>query len=78
MALALTGVHAQNNLPALAGKSLNKQDEEAMANMKNALMNSEGFEVPLRLGELDTSIRFVETHYHDIKTIIEASIQDNS
>ncbi len=55
-----------------------KQDEEAMANMKNALMNSEGFEVPLRLGELDTSIRFVETHYHDIKTIIEASIQDNS
>jgi len=23
MALALTGVHAQNNLPALAGKSLN-------------------------------------------------------
>ncbi len=48
-----------------------KQDEEAMVNMKNALMNSEGFEVPLRLGELDTSIRFVETHYHDIKTIIE-------
>ena len=48
-----------------------KQYEEAMVNMKNALMNSEGFEVPLRLGELDTSIRFVETHYHDIKTIIE-------
>ncbi|MBA7553768.1 hypothetical protein ES705_46367 [subsurface metagenome] len=47
------------------------QDEEAMVDMKNALINTEGFEVPLRLGELDTSIRFVETHYHDIKTILE-------
>ena len=55
-----------------------KQDEEAMVNMKNALINSEELEVPLRLGELDTSIRFVETHYHDIKTIIEISRQDDS
>lgn len=55
-----------------------KQDEEAMVNMKIALINSEGPEVPLRLGEIDTSIRFVETHYHDIKTIIETSRQDES
>ena len=48
-----------------------KRDDEAMVNMKNELMNSEGLDVRLRLGELDTSIRFVETHYHDIKTIIE-------
>jgi len=48
-----------------------KRDENAMVNIKKALMNSEGLYVPLRLGELDTSIRFVETHYHDIKTIIE-------
>lgn len=48
-----------------------KQDEEAMVNMKNALMNSEGFEIPLRLGELNTSIRFVETQYHDIKKILK-------
>lgn len=54
------------------------EEEEAMVNMKNALMNSEGCEVPLRLGELNTSIRFVEIHYHDIKTIIETSIKDNS
>lgn len=54
-----------------------KQDEDAMANMENALMISEDFEVPLRLGELDTSIRFVETHYQDIKTIIEISRQDD-
>ena len=50
-----------------------KQDEGAMVNMKNALMDSEKFEVPLRLGEKDTSIRFVETHYYDIKMVIEIS-----
>ncbi len=54
-------------------KEFVKQDERAMVDMKNALINTEGVEVPLRLGELDTSIRFVETHYHDIKTILEAS-----
>ena len=55
-----------------------KQDEEAMMNMKNALINTEGVEVPLHLGELDTSIRFVETHFHDIKTILETSRQGDS
>jgi hypothetical protein len=48
-----------------------KQDEGAMMVLKNALMNTGDVEVPLRLGELDTSIRFVETHYHDIKTILK-------
>lgn len=52
-------------------KEFVKQDEGAMVDLKNALMNTDDFEVPLRLGELDTSIRFVETHYHDIKTILE-------
>ena len=49
-----------------------KHDEEAMESLKNALMNSEDAEVPLQLGELDTSVRFVESHFLDIKTIIEA------
>ena len=48
-----------------------KQDEGAMLKMKNTLINSEGFEVPLRLGKQDKSIQFVETHYRDIKTILE-------
>lgn len=52
-------------------KEFVKQDEGAMVVLKNALTNTDDFEVPLRLGELDTSIRFVETHYHDIKTILE-------
>jgi len=48
-----------------------KHDEGAMESLKNALINSEDAEVPLQLGELDTSVRFVETHYHDIRTIPE-------
>ncbi len=55
-----------------------KYDEGAMKSLKNALMNSEDAEISLQLGELNTSIRFVEPHYHDIKTIIETSIQDDS
>jgi hypothetical protein len=42
-----------------------------MVGLKNALINNDDCEVPLHLGEIDTSIRFVETHYHDIKTILE-------
>lgn len=49
-----------------------KSDEGAMESFRNSLMNSEGPEVFLQLGELKTSIRFVETHYFDIKTILRA------
>ena len=49
-----------------------KHDEGAMESLKNALINSEDTEVPLQLGELDTSVRFVESHFLDIRTIIEA------
>ena len=53
-------------------KEFVKHDEEAMESLKNALINSEDIEVPLQLGELNTSIRFVERHFQDIQTIIEA------
>jgi len=49
-----------------------KHDEGAMESLKNALINSQDAEVPLQLGELDTSVRFVEGHFLDIRTIIEA------
>ena len=48
-----------------------KLDEEAMAELKHAIQNTDECEIPLRLGEWDTSIRFVETHFQDIKTILE-------
>jgi len=47
-----------------------KQDEGDMESLKNALMNSEAAEVPLQLGEIDTSVRFVKSHFLDIKTIL--------
>ena len=49
-----------------------KHDEGAVESLKNALINSEDAEVPLQLGELNTSLRFVESHFLDIRTIIEA------
>lgn len=49
-----------------------KHDEGTMEFLKKALMNSEDTEVSLQLGELDTSVRFVESHFLDIRTIIEA------
>ena len=52
-------------------KEFVKNDEGAMESFKNALINSEDAEVPLKLGELNTSIRFVKTHFLDIKTIIK-------
>ena len=52
-------------------KEFVKQDEGAMVVLKNALINMDGFEVPLHLGDLDTSIRFVETHRDDLRTIIQ-------
>ncbi len=52
-------------------KEFVKLDDGAMADLKSALMSTDDLEVPLHLGELDTSIRFVERHCHDIKTILE-------
>ena len=48
-----------------------KHDEGAMESLKNELINSEDAEIPLRLGELNTSVRFVGSHFQDIRTIIE-------
>lgn len=49
-----------------------KHDEEAMESLKNALMNSEDAEIPLKLGKISPSIRFVKTHFLDIQEILEA------
>lgn len=47
-----------------------KCDERAMKDLNHALRNSEEPEVSLKLGTLDTSIRFVESHFSDIRTIL--------
>jgi hypothetical protein len=47
-----------------------KLDESAMKELKYALKSSNEPEVSLNLGNLKTSIRFVDAHYQDIKTIL--------
>ena len=53
-------------------KEFVKQDNGAMETLKHALTSSEEPEVSLQLGEVSTSLRFVESHYHDIMTILKA------
>lgn len=48
-----------------------KTDDEVMAELREEIVSAEDCEIPISLGDEKTSIRFVETHYHDLKTIIE-------
>lgn len=48
-----------------------KQDEDAMESLKGLLLDAEDLQVPLRLGDQATSIRFVERHYLDLKAILD-------
>ena len=52
-------------------KELVKKDEAAMADLRKALLEMDSLEAPLRLGDLETTIQFVETHRYDVKTILE-------
>ena len=42
-----------------------------MADLKDKLVSMEDCNVPITLGDQETSIRFVETHYQDLKSILE-------
>ncbi len=51
-------------------------DISAMEALKKQLMSSNNLKVSVQLGELETSIRFVETHLLDLKTVLHCySIQ---
>jgi hypothetical protein len=54
-------------------KELVKKDEAAITDLREALLNMDSLEAPFRLGDLETTIQFVETHFSDIKTILEKS-----
>lgn len=54
-------------------KELVKKDESAIADLRATLLNRDSLKVPLRLGEMETTIQFVETHYQDMKTILRHS-----
>ena len=52
-------------------KEFVKRDEDAMKELHRVLKDSDDLEVPLNLGELETSIRFVQTHRQDMQTILQ-------
>lgn len=51
-------------------KEFVKRDEDAMKELHRGLKESDDLKVPLNLGEA-TSIRFVQTHRQDMKTILQ-------
>ena len=55
-------------------KEFVKRDEIALSELYNALKDSDKLEVWLKLGEMKTSLRFVETHWQDMKTILQAVV----
>ncbi len=50
-----------------------KTDNDVMAELREKIVRAEDCEIPISLGNEKTSIRFVETHYHDLKAIIEGA-----
>lgn len=59
-------------------KEFVKRDEGQEAGLHSALLNEDGLEVPVRLGERETSIQFVETHRLDVKTILRATVRQGA
>lgn len=54
-------------------KEFVKRNEEQESEFYQALQNAEGLEVPVTLGEWETSVRFVERHWRDMKTVLDVS-----
>ena len=59
-------------------KEFVKRDEIALSELYNALKDSDKLEVWLKLGEIETTLRFVEPHRQDMKTILQIPIVDQS
>ena len=57
-------------------KEFVKRDGDTMVDLINQLTNSDSFEVSLQLGELGTSLRFVDTHWRAIKQILTKLSED--
>jgi len=48
-----------------------KTDDEVMAELREEIVSAEDYEISISLGDEQTSIRFVETHLHDLKVIMD-------
>lgn len=54
-------------------KEFIKKDESAMEELCERIRTSETPEIPIRFGNEEATIRFVEKHFNDLVTIIEYS-----
>ncbi len=53
-----------------------RDSNNARENLKKLLLNSETSEIGISLGEESSTIRFVEKHWFDLKTVLESSNSD--
>jgi hypothetical protein len=51
-------------------KEFVKTDDDVMRRLKESILNAEDSEIPISLGEEETSIRFVDAHFQDIQSIL--------
>ena len=59
-------------------KEFVKREEANLSQLHHTLLASDKPEVSLKLGELETSLRFVEIHWQDMKTILQVPVVDQS
>jgi hypothetical protein len=52
-------------------KEFVKRDANSMSSLKESIITAEEPEIPICLGQLQTTIRFVETHFLDLRTILK-------
>lgn len=48
-----------------------KTNDEVMAELRKEIVSAKVCKIPISLGDENTSIRFVDTHHHDLKDILE-------
>ncbi len=58
-------------------KEFIKSEETKMKQLKKGIMNNDDLEIPIQLGEFDSSIRFVKSHLLDMQTILEESVTEH-
>ena len=51
-------------------KEFVKRDEDATERLKDDLMATDNLKIPVKLGDREASLHFVETHFNDLKAIL--------
>lgn len=59
-------------------KEFIKREENALKSLQDLLLNNDSITIPLILGDLETSLHFVEAHFNDLKLILKESGEKNN